>query len=386
MKKFVSMVLYFVIIAVFVGCSNASTFSNAGNKKFKQGHYEEAAKDFQKAIKKNPNQADYYIEYGMTLISLAKYEEAIKEFDSVYRKSSTSIVKENNKRALRGKGIAYYMMKEYDKALVEFEKSIDMDVLPKLNVDILFYVGSAYSKLGSYQKAADTYTLIIKQGKYAQAYGGRAACYQNMDQYEESLSDLDRAISIKPKNYEYYFDKYNLFKVYGKDAEAKKVLKEASKLKAKSKEEEYSLSKILFFQGDYKTAQKKLEQSLLDGMEEANYYIGEIYRIKKDDQKALQYYEKYIQSGKVTFGDVYNQAAMCLMKTEEYKKALKYLERGIGISDKISSKILKKNQIIIYEHIGDFKKADKLMKSYLEEYPKDKDAIREAGFIETRIG
>ena len=45
----------------------------------------------------------------------------------------------------------------------------------------------------------------------------------------------------------------------------------------------------------------------------------------------------------------------------------------------------KKNEIIVYECLGEFDKAKEKLTQYLKTYPEDKEAQREAQFIETRI-
>ena len=42
------------------------------------------------------------------------------------------------------------------------------------------------------------------------------------------------------------------------------------------------------------------------------------------------------------------------------------------------------NEIVAYEHLGEFEKATSLMKEYLVAYPDDELAIREFEFLSTR--
>lgn len=385
-KKFLSTGILIIIIAMLTGCSFAGHYYKEGKKSFEDGKYEKAAENFNKAIELNSNRADYFIDYGMTLIALGKYEDALSQFDSAYMNKEMSIIRENNKRVLRGKGIAYYKMQKYEQAVTAFNKALNMSELPGLNLDILYYMGSALTSIGSYDKAIDTYTKIIaKDKKNAGAYGDRASCYRYMGMTEKSMEDYDKAISIDTTNYEYYFGKYDLLAESGKEVDAKNVLSNATEIEAKTEEDKYNLAKIHYYQGDYDLALTELEKSYKNGFNEADYYIGEVYRNKKDYTKAVYYYEEYINSGKVNRSNVYNQAAVCLFKVDDYKKAIKYLELGIKYNDAGTIQTLKKNEIIAYENLGDFNKADEKLKDYLGSYPEDKDAIREAEFIETRL-
>jgi len=386
MKKLLSIGLFVIMIVVLVSCNSAAGLESAGKKSFSEGNYEKAAENFSKAIEKNPNRADYYIEYGLTLVALGKYKEALEQFDSVYIKANMSIVNENNKRLLRGKGIAYYQLHDYKKAITEFEQAIQIHELSKLNVDIYSYMGSAYRLTGSYQKAIDTYTLILKENKKnANAYCYRAYCYQIMGKFEDSKADYDYAISLEPNNFEYYLGKYELMMVSGKEEDAKKTLSEASNIKVKTEEDKYNLAKLVYYKADYKTALEQFENSVKAGFVEGNYYMGEVYRMKKEYAKALSYYDQYIKSGKSPTAKAYNQAAVCLIKNGTYDKALEYLKLGLTLEDMSCEQLLLKNEIVTFEHMSEYKKADEVLQNYLKDYPDDKTAVREEIFIDSRI-
>ncbi len=384
-RKLLSTGIIVILLVILAGCGTAGKYYKDGKKNFESKNYEKAADCFKKAIDNNPNRADYLISYGLALTALGKYEDAMKQFDLAYRDKNMSIIRENNKKALRGKGIALYRMQEYTKAMDEFHKALQINELPEVNMDILYYIGSSQRAAGLYDDAIKTYNKIIKKKKSAQVFGDRAYCYQCMGSYEKSLTDYDKAIALEPKNYDYYFGKFFLLLEQGNGAGAKEVLNTAAKIEVKTKRDHYNLAKLHYYQENYKTALTELEKSYSDGFSEAYYYIGEIYRNNKDYPKAIFYYEKYIQSDNISLPNVYNQIAVCLIKTEEYKKAIKYLNSGMAYQNPFPSKILMKNEIIAYEGLGDFKASNKKLKKYLKKYPNDKEAIREAEFVGTRM-
>jgi tetratricopeptide (TPR) repeat protein len=385
-RNLLIIILFIIVITMLSGCSTAGTYYKDGKKCFESGEYEKAASYFSKAVEKNPDRADYYIDYGMALIALGKYEAAIEQLQLAYMDKDLSIVKENNKRILRGIGIAYYSMQSFEKAADEFQKALKIEELPELNEDILYYMGSSLRSIGSYEKAMDTYSAILKSdNKSATAYADRAFCYRYMGMYEKSLADYDSAIKLESDNYEFYFGKYFLLMEFGDTAQAKEVLSQAAATKAVTEEDKYSLAKIHYYQESYDTALTELQNCFDAGINEACYYIGEIYRNKKDYTNAIYYYENYIGTGKVITPNVYNQAAVCLIKTGEYNKAIEYLDAGIAYNNADTLQLLKKNEIIAYENLGQFDIADEKLKEYVTNYPEDKDAVREAEFIDTRL-
>lgn len=384
--KFLSMGMIFIMIMTLTGCGTAGNYDRTGKKSVASGEYEKAAESFAAAVKTNPNRADYYIDYGLSLIALGKYKDAVVQFDLAYMDKDMLVIKENNKKALRGKGIAYYNLLQYDDAIKEFKQALKIDELSELDMDILYYMADSLYTIGSYGKAIKAYTSILEiNGKAAIAYNKRAFCYKALGEYEKSLADYDKAISLEPKNYEFYFGKYYLMSENKDEEGALGVLQNAASIKTVTSEDEYNLAKIHYFQDVYETALPELSKSYANGFNEAYYYIGEIYRSQKDYTKAIYYYDIYIKSKMMTTPYVYNQIAFCMMKTDQYEDALKNLEQGLAYNDAGTIRILMKNEIIAYEYLGRYEDAKLKIEAYLKNYPKDTQAIREAEYIGTRI-
>ena len=386
MKKLLSIGLCTLLIVMISGCSQSGALYQDGRKSFENKNYEDAAAFFASAIEDNPNRADYYIDYGLTLIKLGRYEEALAEFDQAYVNKENIIVSRNNKRVYRGRGIAYYYMADYENSIQEFNKALELGESSDLNQDILQYVGSAQMALGYYEKAIKTYSDLLKiSSKCTEAYNSRALCYRYLGEYDKSMKDYDKAIALEPRQYSNYFGKYYLLEERGDTTTAGEVLTKAAKIEVKTGEDKYQLAKIHYYQGDYEKALSELNGSFTEGFQEAYYYIGEIYRIKKDYPKAIYYYEIFIKEGNVLSPNVYNQIAVCEMKGGNYDAALKYLEKGIAIHHAGVQKILLMNEIITYESLGEYSRAKDKMDEYLSLYPKEDQIIKEAGFIDTRL-
>jgi tetratricopeptide (TPR) repeat protein len=239
---------------------------------------------------------------------------------------------------------------------------------------------------GSYDKAVKAYTSILTiDDKNASAYAKRAGCYEFLGDYEKSLTDYESAVSLAPGNYGYYFGKYDLMVEKGDEAGASEALGQAEKIQPETDADRYNLAVLHFLQGKYDAALSELEESYTAGFSEADYYIGEIYRIRKDYAKAVYYYENYIKSGKINPPGVYNQIAACLIRTGSYEDALEYLEQGIAYNNAGMSRVFLRNEIIAYENLGRFEDAGKKMEEYLIRYPEDAEAQKEAEFITARV-
>lgn len=386
LKKLLSIGLFFIMILILSGCSQAGGYYKSGKKYFGSGNYEEAAKQFSLAIDENPNRAEYYIDYGMALIGLSRYDEAIEQLDGIIMDKKIPIIIENNKRAMRAKGIAYFNKQNFMNAIDQFDEALNVGVLSDMDMDILYYKGKTLMSIGAYMQAVEAYTGIIEQfGEEAQVLAERAYAYQRINEYDKSLDDYNKAIALQNKSYEYYFGKYNLLREMGEADEAEGVLKEVAEIPVINKADKFNLAKVHFHQGLYDQAFPELSESFANGFIDAYFYIGEIYTKKKDYSTAKYYYDKYIEEGGNNTLEAYNQIVFCLIKMGEYELALPYFDIGKSVYHNNSMRVLLKNEIIVYEKLGDFDKALDKLQGYRMAYPEDVNAIREEFFIISRL-
>lgn len=377
------------LMLAVTGCSgkkSASDYYKEGMKQYKEQKYEEASESLKEAVTKNPNKAEYYIDYGMTLIQCGDYEEALIQFDKAILDKDNKIVRENNKMAFRGKGIAYYESAEYESAINQFEKALKITERSDLDIDILFYLGDAQTKILDREGAIATYTKIIeKKANQSDAFYKRAILKGQLGQLEDSVADFDKAISFDKDNYEYYFGKYAILLQQGDSAGAAEVLKSALAIKTESKEDYYNVAIVHFYQGNNDTAKEEFATAIENGFTGAYFYLGEIAMLEKEYETAVANYEQYIQNTlNLKSAVVYNQLGEAYLQLENYDEALKAFEEGIKLNDSAIMQPLKYNEIIALEHQGEFDVAYKKAKKYIKDYPEDEGMIKEIEFLKTR--
>ena len=375
-----------IVACTLTGCtSNASRLYKEGLSLYEDGKYEEASRSLQEAITANPDKADYYITYGLVLVELGDYEEAIIQLNKVVKDKDNQVVNENNKKAYRAIGIAYYRELEYKKAITQFEQALDINEMGSLNSDISLYLADCYEKIGEYEKSVKIYSEAIQSDvSNSDLYVKRANVYANLGDYEKASSDFDQAIEYNSNNYDIYIAKYGMLMSQGKEEEAKEVLKNALSIQASTEEDNFNVAKIHYYQSDYKSALSEL-QAVKEQFVDAYYLIGEIYYNQGDYSKAMTNYETYVKGVSVVSSTCYNQLALTSMKLSDYETALAYIEKGLIANDISTYQALLSNQVACYEQLADYNNAYQLAKAYMEEYPDDKDMERELQFIETRI-
>lgn len=375
------------------GCSQEKQYYKQAGEYAKEGSYEEAASYYEKAISENSQKAEYYIDYGITLIELGNYEEAITQFNKAILSSEDKIVdpdnqitRKNNKNAYRGKGIAYYDNHDYKNAITFFEYALEIDELPDMNSDIRSYLADSYKLNGDYEDAIATYTTMIDKTDSAFAYGKRAESETLMKEYDKALDDYNAAIKRDSSNYDFYFGKYDICVMSGDKQEASKTIEEALSINDESKEAVFNQGKLYYMMKNMDKAKEKLAQSYDAGYEQAGYYLGIIADSEGDNEKAIEYFKAYIEtkSGKNS-GVTYNQLAVLYNKIGDYETALDYINKGKKLKDISINKSLLYNEVATYEKMGDFDTAYKKAKKYLDEYSDDKNMKREFKFLKTRI-
>ena len=147
--------------------------------------------------------------------------------------------------------------------------------------------------------------------------------------------------------------------------------------------------------GDYAGALSKFQEAAegTDDGESAEGYrgMGIAYYESGDYAAALEAFKNALDGGAESVF-LYNLAGVCAMQTGDYETALGYIQAGLSLSDTDSGKEtdaelvreMKYNEIICCEELADWETAKAKISEYLEQYPDDETAQREAEFLKTR--
>lgn len=141
---------------------------------------------------------EFHFKRGLVLYEINKYEEGIKEFDTVIEMNPSMTKAYIN----RGKG--KMELKRYGAALKDFEKALNID-----NSDTTAYLhlGLTHYFMGNYRGSVDAYSELIKQSpKNSTAYFNRGIAYGQLQEYENAIRDFKRATELNPDYTEAYFN------------------------------------------------------------------------------------------------------------------------------------------------------------------------------------
>lgn len=390
MKKTWQLAVIIILVSLMMtgcGTKSAKAMHKKGLQCMEERKYDMAVSYLKQAVEKNQDQAEYFIDYGIALSKTGKTEEALVQFQKAVLDKNNKIVRENNKRAYRGMGIAYFEAADYEKAVSSFESALKLKELSKLNSDIRCYLADAQMGLGQYSKAVQTYQKILEENKKdADVYAKKADAEVKLKDYENAQKDYNKAIQLEKDNYNYYFGKYFMLLEQNDKTAAEDILNQAETIKVKSEKDKFNVGKINFFRGHYEEAEKAMNEAVKKEIKEGYYYLGEIERCQGAFDEAVSQYKKYIkEAGDFAIAAVYNQLGVCLIQTGDYDGALKMIEKGLKSNNAAVIQKLRLNEIITLEKKGKFSDAWEKVQIYREYYPDDKSMKKEFEFLKTRV-
>jgi len=237
----------------------AEYFFMRGNEYYRQGNYDSAIAEYNKALQLNPNDASAYNNLGLAYESLGQYQKAIE-----YLQKSLQL-DPNDALAYYNLGVAYGGLGQYQNAIEYFQKSLQLN--PN-NVEAYTNLGAAYVDLGQYQQAIEYCQKAIQlDPNNALAYNNLGVAYGSLGQYQKEIEYCQKAIQINPN---YALAYYNLGTAYGSLRQYQKAI-------------EY-LQKSL--QSDPNDA------SAYNNLGTVYYYLGQYQKAKENFLKAKELFQK----------------------------------------------------------------------------------------------
>ncbi|MCQ2525347.1 MAG: tetratricopeptide repeat protein [Lachnospiraceae bacterium] len=319
-------------------------------------------------------------EQGMQQISALQYANALALFDEADEKG------EDARLIARGRGIAYLGQAKYSEAADCFLLALSLSngFVQDVDMDINFYLAEAYIGMGDYASAEDTYTAIIGLYEKPQCYYLRGNVRLLQGSVTAASDDFNRAIAMAPKDIDMII---RIFEALEKNGYRENGLEYLDNALASYENSMTPLNRgrIYYYKEEYQSAAVALEEarSADNNNSAASLYLGMTYEAVGENNYASNVYESYLARNPQD-AVVQNQLAVCRMKLGDYAGALANIQAGMQAGDPSVMQNLAFNEIVIYEYLGEFQKADALITAYLEAYPSDETALREKIFLSTR--
>lgn len=388
-KKYILKQIAIICTAAFLftGCGKADKSYDKGMEYIESEDYGKALKCFEEAISENADKAEYYIGAGMAYNYLGRYEEAVEKFSHAFQESENTISNTNNKQLYYGDTISKYGLAKYDEAIEDCKKALNIKQVDSLDEKINLLLGVSYQAADNYTEAQKIYDSIIKSDKKnTKAYIARASLFVEVKDYESAAKDYTKAMDTDEECDDAYFGLYNVYILQKDEESAKSILNKLIDMDSDDKKHDIASGKAYYYLGEYDNALAAFKKAVKNGEQDALYFEGMTYVAKSDYNSAKKLFKEYISKEDLTKNiDAYVQISNCLIEVEDYEQALTYVQKGLDLGETSVQKSLLKNNVIIYEKMGLYKKAYSVAGKYVKLYPDDKKMKRELTFIRTRI-
>ncbi len=317
---------------------------------------------------------------GMQYIEAMDYSAAMTSFDAAARNG------EDARLIARGRGIASMGLTDYEKAVGYFLDCLALSngMVEEMDYDVNYYLAAAYQKLENYTEAEKIYDAILAlKPSETDAYYLRGNARLSQGNYQAARADFDKVIELAPNDFSRLIQVYEVLAAEGYDQLGREYLETALEQRS-DKMAAYDKGRIYYYLGNYEQAQVLLEQAKDSGGADSYLYLGLAYEATGDYNYAItNVYTSYLNKGEGN-AEIYNQLGLCYLKQEEYSSALEAFQNAMQMEDNSMMQVLRFNEIVAYEYLGEYTQAAVLLDNYLKTYPDDEQAKREYSFLSTR--
>jgi tetratricopeptide (TPR) repeat protein len=156
------------------------------------GRHNDAIKEYDNAIKSDPNNADTYIKRADSKLAKGDVAGALKDYDKAIE------LKPGNKEWHQKRAEARERAGDSNGAVADYNAIITID---PGNVEALNDIIRIYTAAGNWQGAINALTrLIAIQPTNAAAYTARGSAYKAISDCVKAIPEFDKAISLQPGN------------------------------------------------------------------------------------------------------------------------------------------------------------------------------------------
>ncbi len=241
----------------------------------KQGNYDLALQDYNKALQLDKRYVQSYNTRALTYHEIGRYQDALKDYENAIRMQPTFA------DAYYNRGTLHLERREFNLAVADFTKAIQID--PDM-ADAFNNRGVALRGKGAYEKAFADFSQALKiNQKFAEAYFNRGMIYYIHQQYYPALLNYTEALNIKPAYADARFSRGITFVAIGQNERAIEDFKEVLRVDANHVPARRNLGVVL----------KNLKRD-----EEASAQFKYILKLDPGDIEALKHQKEITNPGK----------------------------------------------------------------------------------------
>ena len=193
-------------------------------------------------------------------------------------------------KAYNNRGLAYFSIGEYEKAIKDYSTSIKIYFSYK---NAYINRAKAYFAIGKYEKALEDYNVLINFGsRNARIYNDRGVVYGTVGNFHLAMTDFSQAIILDPKYVEAYNNRGNIHDIIGEQEKAITDFNEAIAIDGRYAKAYYNRAITYIGLEKYDLAEMDLKYVIdVDSAYGKAYYsLGQIYEEQGRPGEAKKYY------------------------------------------------------------------------------------------------
>jgi tetratricopeptide (TPR) repeat protein len=171
--------------------SAAQPFLRSGGQFFRQGQYQDAIAEYDKAISADPKNPAGYVGRGWSRTRLGRYVESIPDYNEALK------LNPRNVDALNLRAVAYHFgTGDYARALADFDAVLAID--PSY-VGVYAFRAVTYADMGDPQRGLkDIDTALKLNPRYPFTYGNQGAIFNKLQQYDKAIDSYNKQLELNP--------------------------------------------------------------------------------------------------------------------------------------------------------------------------------------------
>ena len=343
--------LAIVVVCFLSGCATThqEVIKDTATKFYIQGLIYESSEDFdnallsyQKSLKKDPENSFLLKKTGRILLREKKYKEA----ESVFKKVVS--LNPEDAEGFLNLGLTEFFLKSYEKAIDNIERGLKIKEVSSYRVILC----DLYVITGQYDKAAESYKILIDSfPSNFLLYYNYGILLERMGKNNEAESAFLESIKIQPRFAGAYVKLGNLYDEQDNVESAIKYYKDAIEISPLDASGYEGLAQFYIHRKMLEKAELTLTMAVAKGTESGpiNYMLGLINFQNEKYEDAETYFKKALKFGEnsmlwfnlgITYDKLDRKKEMeeCMRKSIELDKtnhlALNYLGYSMLIEDK----------------------------------------------------
>jgi len=261
---------------------------------------------------------------GLAYRNLKEYQRAIEDYSRAIELDPTYVY------AYNSRGLAYADLEEYQRAIEDYSRAIELD---PTSVSAYNSRGDAYADLEEYQRAIEDYNRAIELNPTSDyAYNNRGLAYAELEEYQRAIEDFNRAIELDPTS-DYAYNSRGL--AYRNLKEYQRAIEDYNRAIELNPTSDYAYNNRGLAYRNLEKYQRAIEDYNraieLDPTSDYAYNSrGDAYAELEEYQRAIEDYNRAIELDP-TSDSAYNNRGLAYAELEEYQRAIEDYSRAIEL-------------------------------------------------------